>query len=123
MGQESMERLGQASAQFNRPHHLMKKVRLSPDYFCSPIWHDDGETSGEYGDIDPHQLPISRKLAEETMTWAAWFEAGLDMNDPGNSKGMTVEEQMAFLAEGGRLLERLRLELGPDFDVRKGPFF
>lgn len=101
----------------------MKKLRLSPDYFCSPIWHDDSETSGEYGDIDPHQLPISQRLAEETMAWAAWFDAGLDMNDPGNSKGMTAEEKTAFLSEGERLFECLKRELGPDFDIRKGPGF
>jgi hypothetical protein len=57
------------------------------------------------------------------MAWAVWFEAGLDMNDPGNSKGMTAEEQAAFQSDGERLLERLRLELGPKFDVRKGSIF
>jgi hypothetical protein len=64
----------------------MKKLRLMCDYFCYPIWHDDGKMSGEFGDIDPRTLSISRVLAEELIAWSDSFDRGLDMDDPASIK-------------------------------------
>jgi hypothetical protein len=97
----------------------MKTIRLSPDYFCYPIWHDDGANTEKFGDIDPRSLPISAELAEDLIKWAQWFDKDLDMNDPENSRGMSPDEKAAFTAEGERLLDCLRHELGPDFRVNR----
>ena len=97
----------------------MKKIKLMCDYFCHPIWHDDGETTGEFGDIDPRTLPISAVLAAALAEWAESFDRGLDMSDPGSSRWVPGEQE-EFLRVGRHLLERLRGELGADFIVRNG---
>lgn len=96
----------------------MKKLRLVTDYFCYPVFHDDGTSSGEYGDIDPRTLPISEELAHDLIEWQSWFERGVDMNDPGNSKGMSAAESELFKKQGYDLLERLRGELSSEYEVR-----
>jgi hypothetical protein len=101
----------------------MKNLRFSPDYFCSPIWHDDGETTGEFGPIDPDDLHISSDLASDIHIWAQWFDNGLDMADPGNSKEMDDDEMRLFLIEGRKLFSRLKLELGSDYVLQYGPFW
>ena len=46
-------------------NHLLRickiKIRLMADYFCYPLWHDDGINMG---DIGPASLPISNELKE-----------------------------------------------------------
>lgn len=101
----------------------MKKLRFSPDYFCSPIWHDDGETTGEFGDVNLNDLPISPELRSRIDDWSAWFDKDLNMSDPGNSKGMDDAEMRDFLATGRELFENLSKELGPKFLLRYGPFW
>ena len=95
----------------------MKKLRLVTDYFCYPIFHDDGASTGEYGDIDPHTLPISKELANDLIEWQGWFERGLDMDNPGNSVDMSFAEKELFKKQGYSLLERLKSELGSEYSV------
>jgi hypothetical protein len=95
----------------------MKKLRLTCDYFCYPIWHDDGKTSGEFGDIDPRTLPISPILADELIAWSDSFDRGLNMEDPGSSQWAAGERE-EFLRVGWQLLPRLQDELGSGFAVR-----
>lgn len=101
----------------------MKAIRFSPDYYCSPIWHDDGETTGEFGPIEPEDLRISSDLASDIRAWAQWFDRGLDMSDPGHSKEMDDNEMRQFLSEGRKLFARLEGELGGDYVLRYGPFW
>jgi hypothetical protein len=93
-----------------------KRIRLMADYFCFPLWRDDSERTGEFGDIDPRTLAITADLATDLMAWSDWFDRGLDMNDPASSCWVDGEKD-AFVREGQRLLERLRGELGPSFVV------
>lgn len=98
----------------------MKKIRLVTDYFCYPVFHDDGATTGEYGDINPYTLPISKELANDLIEWQHWYERGINMNDPGNSAGMSTAEEELFKKYGHDLLERLASELGSEYQVRWG---
>lgn len=95
----------------------MKKLKLMCDYFCYPIWHDDGDTTGEFGDIDPRTLPISPVLADELMAWSDSFDRGLDMDNPAGSRWAAGERE-AFLRVGRQLLEKVQVELGTEFAVR-----
>lgn len=95
----------------------MKKLKLMCDYFCYPIWHNDGATTGEFGDIDPRMLPISPALADELMAWSDWFDRGLDMDDPASSRWATGERE-EFVRVGRQLLEKVQVELGTGFAVR-----
>lgn len=98
----------------------MKKIRLVTDYFCYPVFHDDGISTGEYGPIDPHTLPISKELADDLMEWQAWFERGLNMDNPGNSIGWSAWGRELFNKQGYYLFERLKSELGSEYNVRWG---
>lgn len=89
----------------------MKNLRLSADYSCYPIWHDDGELTGEYGNIDPRSLPISEQLANDCIKWAAWFDSFINIKDPYNSREISSEEKQNFDIEKKRLLHELTLEL------------
>jgi hypothetical protein len=101
----------------------MKSLRFSPDYYCSPIWHDDGENTGEFGPIDPEDLHISSGLASDIRAWAQRFDRGLDTTDPGNSKDMDDSELRQFVDEGRKLFARLEVELGSNYVLRYGPYW
>jgi hypothetical protein len=92
----------------------MKTIKLMPDYQCCPLWD---MTPGEYGDIDPMTLPIPELLQSQLMDWARVYDETLDMEDPVNSGFVTADAKDAFEAEGMRLADRLREELGPEFIV------
>lgn len=96
----------------------MRTIRLAPDYFCYPIWHDDGELSGEFGDIDPRSLPISKSLANELLFWSNWYDRGLDVKNPGNSY-WAESEKNDFFKMGDALFQRLCEELKSEFIVNK----
>ncbi len=92
----------------------MKTIKLMPDYECCPLWD---MTPGEYGDIDPMTLPIPELLQSQLMDWARVYDETLNMENPANSGFITVDAKDAFEAEGMRLADRLRSELGPEFIV------
>jgi hypothetical protein len=92
----------------------MKTIKLMPDYQCCPLWD---MTPGEYGDIDPMTLPIPELLQSQLMDWARVYDETLNMEDPANSGFMNADAKDAFEAEGVRLADRLREELGPEFVV------
>lgn len=92
----------------------MKSIRLMPDYQCFPLWN---MMPGEYGDFDPRVLPIPKLLQRQIMDWARVYDETLNMEDPVASGFTTVEAKDTFEAEGLRLADRLREELGPEFLV------
>lgn len=91
----------------------MKKIRLMPDYFCSPIWHND---EIEVGNIDLDELPISNQLKKELLSWADLFDKGLNMDDPSNSYWEEFDYEQ-FISMGRSLLLKLRTELGFKYQV------
>lgn len=96
-----------------------RRIRLMADYFCHPLWHSGGV---EVGDIDPASLPISADLQQDLGAWARAFDAILDMDDPANKGGFESPQAAAdFAAQGAQLADRLRGELGPDWDVAYWP--
>jgi hypothetical protein len=92
----------------------MKKIKVMADYQCHPLWD---MSPGMYGDVDPNALPISSELKEQLADWARMFDETLNMADPVSSGFASTEADAAFQAQGIRLAERLRNELGPEFLV------
>jgi hypothetical protein len=45
----------------------MKNIKLMADYQCHPLWN---MSPGEYGDINPDDLPISQELKDQLNAWA-----------------------------------------------------
>lgn len=84
------------------------------DYQCHPVWN---MSPGEYGDMDPYELPISKELQERLLKWAAIYDETLDVDYPPNSGFKSEELEREFKLEGERLVISLRGELGPEFSV------
>lgn len=92
----------------------MRRLKLMADYGCHPLW---GVAAEEIGDVDPADLPISRALAADLGRWARAYDATLDRDDPVRSGFASPEAAAAFRAEGARLAERLRIELGEGWSI------
>lgn len=83
------------------------------DYRCWPLWHDGGV---EVGNIDPQSLPLSAELVADLNGWAEKLDAALNWDDPGHTQwpdGFFAE----FNRQGRDLADRLRHELGPQYEV------
>jgi len=72
---------------------------------------------GEYGDIAPCELPISKELQERLLKWAAIYDKTLGVDYPPNSGFKSEELGREFKSEGERLVISLSGELGPEFSV------
>jgi hypothetical protein len=92
----------------------VKCIKLMADYQCYPIWN---MSPGEYGDMAPCELPISKELQERLLKWAAIYDETLDVDYPPNSGFKSEELEREFKSEGERLVISLRGELGPEFSV------
>ncbi len=96
-----------------------RKIKLMADYFCHPLWHNGGV---DFGDVDPASLPISDDLKSDLDAWASVFDGILDMDDPGNKGGFeSPKARDDFAARGAQLADRLRVELGVDWEVAYWP--
>jgi hypothetical protein len=92
----------------------MKSIKLMADYQCHPLWN---MSPGEYGDINPDDLPISQGLKDQLHAWARVFDTTLNMDYPPDSGFESEEAETEFRRAGYRMAEQLRAELGPEFTV------
>ena len=97
----------------------MRLLKLMADYQCYPLW---GASPGEVGDIDPNSLPLSISLRDQLMDWADVYDKTLNWEDPATSGFASVDAADEFKAQGMRLVDRLREELGPEFGVEAKVF-
>ncbi|AUT64907.1 hypothetical protein [Paraburkholderia terrae] len=94
----------------------MRKIKLMADYQCFPLWE---ASPGVVGNINPQDLPISSLLKQKLMTWAATFDATLNMNDPASSGFENEQAANEFRLEGETLARSLQNELGAAYVVTK----
>lgn len=92
----------------------MRYIRLMADYQCHPVWDI---SPGEYGDIDPSALPISKELKSRLAKWACLYDETLDLDCPQCSGFKSEELEAEFNREGRLLADCLQNELGADFVV------
>lgn len=92
----------------------MKTVKLMADYECYPLWN---MSPGEYGDVNPSDLPISKDLQLRLAKWAKMYDDTLDVDYPPNSGFKSKELEAEFSREGQILANMLRSELGAEFVV------
>ena len=92
----------------------MRTLKLMADYQCYPLWE---ASPGEVGNINPDSLSISASLRDQLMDWADVYDSTLNMEDPAISGFASVDALEAFEAQGMRLAEQMREELGPEFVV------
>lgn len=92
------------------------KIRMTPDYEYSPLWHESGDG---LGDLNPFNLTMSVDLAQALMRWAHVYDATLKMDDPASSGFDSPEEEDIFYQEVVVLARRLQEELGDNYRVRQ----
>ncbi len=92
----------------------MRTLKLMADYDCFPLWE---ASPCRVGNVDPASLPISEALAMQLTVWAQTYDNTLCRNDPIRSGFGDKRAEERFALEGRQLGERLRIELGPDYDV------
>ena len=92
----------------------MRSIKLMPDYCCFPLWE---AVPGGSDNIDPGSLPISSALKRELEVWATAYDETLNMEDPAASGFATELEKHEFQRRGRELADRLRAELGSDFEI------
>lgn len=77
------------------------------DYGAFPLWADQA------GDLDTGELPLSASLVAELQEWAETHDRLLGPTFEWPSR----QAKFDFVAEGRRLLDLLREELGPGYEV------
>jgi hypothetical protein len=92
----------------------IRRIKLMADFGCHPIWHVDGS---EVGNIDPGELGLSAALVERLATWAEAYEGIMDWGDPGSAGFASPQDEAQFDAEGARLAEQIRAQLGDEWRV------
>lgn len=92
----------------------MKRIKLMADYGCYPLW---GTSPDEFGDISPDELPLSAELKKHLFEWAARYDAILDPEDPISSGFKNMKEEEKFITDGYILAQKLRNELGSEYEI------
>jgi hypothetical protein len=88
----------------------VRHIKVMADYHASPLWlQNAGMKSGM---ITVADVGVSEPLASELTAWAAEYTATLDMDDPPGSGFHDIEKELAFVARGRELTEKLAKELG-----------
>lgn len=93
---------------------MSKRIRLSADYQCWPLWWDGQEEAGE---ISPDQLLLNPETVNRIEKWADWFDSWMDFENAPDGKDPDDEEFESFEWEGIEIWKSLRKELAPDYEV------
>lgn len=92
-----------------------KKLRLSAEYHCNPVWGDVDEGDFEYGELRD-VLHLDTDLILDLKLWQNVWDATYIEDDPGSSGFKIKEEQFYFDKVGLDLLWRLREQL-PNYQI------
>lgn len=95
-------------------HHL----RLMFEWGGGCLWCGN-EAAREAFDVDhvEDRLPLSDETRRRLEELSVWHDTALDWDDPGGPSPWSPEEYERFTRAAGEVLERVRVELGPDFEV------
>jgi hypothetical protein len=91
-----------------------RTIKVMADYGAAPLWITE---PSRVGNITPAELGVSEALATELAAWAAEYTATLNDDDPRESGFRDRDTELALLARGRELTERLAKELGPGNSV------
>lgn len=90
----------------------MTPLLLMADYGADPLWHRTPAGKGNPM-ICLDTLPLSTELKGRLRTWARRHD---ELMDPVYA-GPSATAEAEWVAKGQALLEPLRRELGPEYDV------
>ncbi len=87
----------------------MKKIKIMPEYGCSPLWLYDGINLVK--NLDIAELAISESLKNDIQLWADNYESTFDEDYPPNSGFLNDSDTEAFETAGIHIWESLLKEM------------
>lgn len=82
-----------------------ERLRLAPEYRCSPLWDDDhGNT------VDMTGLGLSAELVDRIADWDAVFQAAFREDDPSASGFSDIAAEHAWVRQGNIIAQDLGRE-------------
>ena len=93
---------------------MTEKIKLMPDYCCSPLW---GIAPDNIGNIDPEKLPLSLTTLHRLKAYSEAYEADFNWDDPPESPEPTEAEIDTYEPEGISLWLQLRENYPQDSEV------
>ena len=92
-----------------------KKLTLSAEYHCNPVWGNADEGDFEYKELRD-DLKLDSELVLDLKIWQSMWDDTFIEDDPNSSGFKTKEEQFFFDKIGFDLLWRLKQNL-PDTQI------
>jgi hypothetical protein len=93
----------------------MKKIKIMPEYGCSPLWLYDSKIPTK--NLDVSELPISESLKNDIQIWANTFESTFDEAYPPDSGFSNDSDAEAFETSGIHIWENLLKEMSSYYKV------
>jgi hypothetical protein len=82
------------------------------------LWPKNAEAQERFGyPADPHDLPLTAETIIELKRIEAWYQESLNWDYPPDPGPWRQDECDRFNRASKDLLERIRFELGPNFEV------
>lgn len=93
-------------------------VRLMFEWRGGSLWagNDAARDAFDIGEIED-RLPISDETRRHLDELSEWHDTSLNWDDPAGPGMWTADEEARFERAAAEILERVRAELGPEFEV------
>lgn len=106
---------GQGVSDPARPYRL--RYRFEPGAGVC-FWAGDDATEARFGlAVQSTDLPLPENTRRRLEYLVAWFDTSIDWEYPPDPSPWDAEESARFHAETRRMLEIVRQQLGPGFEV------
>ena len=93
-------------------------VRLMFEWRGGCLWSGNDAARQAFGvDYIEDLLPLSDETRQRLEELSVWHDTALDWDDPAGPSPWTADEEARFDRAAAEVLERIRAELGPGFQV------
>lgn len=94
------------------------RIRLMFEWGGGCLWcgNDAARDAFDVSDIED-RLPLSDETRRRLGELSVWHDTALDWDDPAGPSPWTADEDARFDRAAAEVLERIRAELGPEFEV------
>lgn len=93
-------------------------------YFFDPgsgvcLWSKNDAARERFGyPVDTNDLPLSENTKRRVWYMCAWFDTSIDWSFPSGPSPWSEEEVGQFKRQAQNLLDLLREQLGPEFEIK-----
>lgn len=93
-------------------------LRLMFEWRGGTLWcgNEAALRAFDVGNVED-QLPLSKETMQRLEELSTWHDTSLDWDDPAGPSPWTPEEYARFELAAQEVLQTVRAELGPDFEV------